>query len=128
VVNNGNIASLLRSGQVNVGLFGLTQKDLNDLKTTGLTVDHQATPDFIHLQLAEDSGPFADERVRQAVADVLPYQKIVRQHLLRPGAACTVLRQPQGARLRAALDRSHSLAFGSAAVAWDLATLESTMP
>jgi peptide/nickel transport system substrate-binding protein len=77
VVNNGNIASLVRSGQVNVGLFGLTQKDLNDLSTAGLTVDHQATPDFIHLQLAEDSGPFADEKVRQAVATVLPYQDMV---------------------------------------------------
>jgi peptide/nickel transport system substrate-binding protein len=78
VVNNGNIASLVRSGQVNVGLFGLTQKELNDLKGEGLTVDHQATPDFIHLQLAEDSGPFTDERVRQAVADVIPYDDIVK--------------------------------------------------
>jgi peptide/nickel transport system substrate-binding protein len=78
IVANGNIASLLRSGQVNVGLFGLTQKELNDLGGAGLTVDHQATPDFIHLQLAEDSGPFTDERVRQAVATVIPYDDLVK--------------------------------------------------
>ncbi|MBM9465864.1 ABC transporter substrate-binding protein [Nakamurella leprariae] len=77
IVGNGNIASLVRGGQVNAALFGLTQKDLNDLDEAGLTVDHQATPDFIHLQMAEDSGPFTDERVRQAVAYAIPYDQIV---------------------------------------------------
>lgn len=77
IVNNGNVASLVKGRQVDMALFGLTQKDLNDLKTAGMTVDHQATPDFIHLQLAEDSGPFKDPKVRQAVASVLPYQNIV---------------------------------------------------
>ncbi|MCW2604819.1 MAG: hypothetical protein JWN61_2954 [Pseudonocardiales bacterium] len=78
IVANGNIASLVRSGQVNVGLFGLTQKELNDLDDAGLTVDHQATPDFIHLQLAEDSGPFTNEKVRQAVATAIPYDDLVK--------------------------------------------------
>lgn len=77
VVNNGNIASLIRGGQVNEALFGLTQKDLNDLETAGFTVDHQSTPDFIHLQLPEDTGPFADEKVRQAVAYTIPYDDII---------------------------------------------------
>jgi peptide/nickel transport system substrate-binding protein len=77
VVANGNIASLVRGGQVNAALFGLTQKDLNDLDEAGMTVDHQSTPDFIHLQLAEDSGPFTDERVRQAVGYAIPYDQIV---------------------------------------------------
>lgn len=78
ILQNGNIASLVRGGEVNDALFGMTPKDVKDLDAAGFQVSHIATPDFIFLQLAEGSGPLADQRVRQAIAYAIPYDNLVK--------------------------------------------------
>ncbi|KSZ56119.1 hypothetical protein Z045_25035 [Rhodococcus pyridinivorans KG-16] len=77
VINNGNIASLLRGGEINVGVYGLTQRDLNDLESAGLIIDHEKTPEFTYLQMATETGPLADPTVRQAIGYALPYEQII---------------------------------------------------
>lgn len=77
VVNNGSISSLMRGGEINVGVYGLTQKDFNDLESAGFTVDFQPTPEFTYLQMATEAGPLADEKVRQAIGYALPYDTII---------------------------------------------------
>ncbi len=77
VVNNGNIASLLRGGEINVAVYGLTQRDLNDLEAAGFTVVHEETPEFTYLQMATEAGPLADPLVRQAIGYALPYEQII---------------------------------------------------
>jgi peptide/nickel transport system substrate-binding protein len=78
VTQSGSVSSLLRGGSLNAGLFGLLPKDINDLKSAGFTVIHKATPDFVFIQMSEGTGPFADQRVRQAVAYAIPYDNIVK--------------------------------------------------
>jgi peptide/nickel transport system substrate-binding protein len=77
VTQSGSVSSLLRGGSLNVGLFGLSPNDIKDLKTAGFAAVHKATPDFVFIQMAEGTGPFADQRVRQAVAYAIPYEDIV---------------------------------------------------
>lgn len=77
ILQNGNVASLIRGGEINEAMFGLTPKDVIDLDKAGFQTIHIATPDFIYMQLAEQTGPFADKLVRQAVANAIPYDDLV---------------------------------------------------
>jgi peptide/nickel transport system substrate-binding protein len=77
ILQNGNVASLIRGGEINEAMFGLTPKDVTDLGDAGFKTIHIATPDFIFMQLAENTGPFADNLVRQAVAYAIPYDDLV---------------------------------------------------
>lgn len=77
VLQNGNVASLIRGGEINEAMFGLTPKDVTDLGKAGYQSIHIATPDFIFMQLAENTGPYADKLVRQAVAYAIPYDDLV---------------------------------------------------
>ncbi|OLT00297.1 hypothetical protein BJF90_36100 [Pseudonocardia sp. CNS-004] len=77
ILQNGNAASLIRGGQINEAMFGLTPKDLTDLGEAGFQLIHIPTPDFVFLQLAENTGPFADKLVRQAIAYAIPYDDLV---------------------------------------------------
>ncbi|MEV6930410.1 ABC transporter substrate-binding protein [Dactylosporangium sp. NPDC051485] len=78
VVSDGNVATLLKGKSVNVALYGLSPRDTNSLKGDAFRVAHAETSSYVYLQLASDTGPFADQRVRQAVAHVLPYDGIVK--------------------------------------------------
>ncbi|GAA4673113.1 ABC transporter substrate-binding protein [Frondihabitans cladoniiphilus] len=77
IVNDANVASLVKSGSINFAEFDMSETDITSLKTAGFTVASQATPTLTYLTMAADTGAFADEKVRQAVADAVPYEKIV---------------------------------------------------
>ncbi|MEE9095860.1 ABC transporter substrate-binding protein [Pseudarthrobacter phenanthrenivorans] len=79
VVNDANVSSLLKGNTVNVGLYGLTPKDVNSLRGSGFRAVHAPTQNYLELQLASDTGPLANPLVRQAIAHALPYDKIVQQ-------------------------------------------------
>jgi len=77
IVNDANMAALLRGGEISFGEFNLSQTDLNQLGSSGLTVVAEPGPRLTYLALASDTGPFSDVRVRQAIAYALPYQQVV---------------------------------------------------
>ncbi|GAB1818911.1 ABC transporter substrate-binding protein [Herbidospora sp. RD11066] len=77
VVNDGNVPALLRGKSVNVALYGLSPRDTSALKTAGFRVAHADTSAYLYLQMASDVGPFADPLVRRAVANALPYDKVI---------------------------------------------------
>lgn len=77
IVNDANVASLVKSGSINFAEFDMSQTDITSLKSAGFTVASQATPTLTYLTMASDTGAFADEKVRQAVATAIPYEKIV---------------------------------------------------
>lgn len=78
VVNDGNVAALLRGGSVNVAQYGLSPHDTDTLKSAGFKVEHADTSSYLYLQLASDVGPFKDPLVRKAVAEALPYDALVK--------------------------------------------------
>ena len=77
IVNDANVASLIQGGEINFAEFNLSQSDLNTLKSAGYTVASEPAPMMTYLTMASDTGAFADEKVRQAVAYALPYDQIV---------------------------------------------------
>ncbi|MFF7195051.1 ABC transporter substrate-binding protein [Streptomyces sp. NPDC008079] len=78
VVNDGNVAGLLRGGSVNIAQYGLSPRDATSLKSAGFNVQHANTSSYLYLQLASDAGPFKDPLVRRAVAEALPYDALVK--------------------------------------------------
>jgi peptide/nickel transport system substrate-binding protein len=76
----GNVLSLLKGGSVNLGVYGLTQNDVDSLASdTSLDVLYSKAPEFFMLQMGTDTnGPFANELVRQAVAYTIPYDQIIK--------------------------------------------------
>lgn len=77
IVNNANVASLLRSGSINFAEFDLSETDITNLQKAGFKVASAATPTLTYLTMATNTGPFTNEKVRQAVADAIPYKQIV---------------------------------------------------
>ena len=78
IVNDANVASLLQGGEINFAEFNLSQTDINSLESSGtVTVASEPAPMITYLTMASDTGPFADEKVRQAVAYAIPYDQIV---------------------------------------------------
>lgn len=77
IVNDANVASLVKSGSINFAEFDMSQTDITSLKSAGFNVASQATPTLTYLTMASDTGAFKNEKVRQAVADAIPYKKIV---------------------------------------------------
>ncbi|MCI1747291.1 MAG: ABC transporter substrate-binding protein [Acidipropionibacterium sp.] len=77
IVNDANVGSLLKGGEINLAEFNLSQTDVNTLKAAGFTVASQPAPMLTYLTMGADKGPFADARVRQAVAYAIPYDQIV---------------------------------------------------
>lgn len=77
VVNDANVASLLQGGEINFAEFNLSQTDVNSLGDAGFTVASEPAPMMTYLTMASDTGAFADEKVRQAVAYAIPYDQIV---------------------------------------------------
>ncbi|WP_052850149.1 ABC transporter substrate-binding protein [Streptomyces avicenniae] len=77
VSNDGNVASLLRGGSVNIAQYGISPRDAQDLGEAGFRVEHANTPSYLFVQIASDTGPFTDPLVRRAVAEALPYDQIL---------------------------------------------------
>ncbi|RKR75885.1 peptide/nickel transport system substrate-binding protein [Frondihabitans australicus] len=77
IVNNANVASLVKSGSINFAEFDMSETDVTNLQKAGFTVASQATPTLTYLTMAADTGAFTNEKVRQAVADAIPYKQIV---------------------------------------------------
>ncbi|QHC60397.1 ABC transporter substrate-binding protein [Rathayibacter sp. VKM Ac-2760] len=77
IVNDSNVASLLQGGEINFAEFNLSQTDVTTLESAGVTVASEPAPMMTYLTMASDTGPFADEKVRQAVATAIPYDQIV---------------------------------------------------
>ncbi|GAA4170617.1 hypothetical protein GCM10022287_08800 [Gryllotalpicola koreensis] len=77
VVNNANVSSLLQSGEINFGEFNLSQSDIDKLDKAGFKVASEAAATLTYLTMASDTGPFKDEKVRQAVAYAIPYKQII---------------------------------------------------
>lgn len=86
-IASSNVSSLLESGQVNVGEFGMTDQQLNQLASAGLVVDHGNTTEFDILAIGsgDNSGPLSKVDVRKAIADAIPYQEIVKSVLFGRG-------------------------------------------
>jgi peptide/nickel transport system substrate-binding protein len=78
VVNDGNVAALLRGGSVNVAQYGLSPRDTKSLASAGFHVEHADTSSYLYLHMAADAGPFTDPLVRRAVAQALPYDALVK--------------------------------------------------
>jgi peptide/nickel transport system substrate-binding protein len=78
VVNSASIAGLLRGGTINFGEYNLSQNDLNSLTSAGFAVVSQPSTFFDYLALASNTGPLSNVDVRQAIANAIPYDEIVK--------------------------------------------------
>jgi len=79
-ISTASTASLLQRGDINVGEFGFTNQQANEMaKSKNLTVVHANTPEFMMFAIAADpKSPFTDVKVRQATAYALPYDSILK--------------------------------------------------
>lgn len=77
IINSGSVAALLKGGSINLAVYGLSEKDVNDLEAAGMDVVHEKTPEFTYLQMATEDGPLADPLVRQAIGYAIPYEQII---------------------------------------------------
>lgn len=78
VPNAGNRRALLVKGDIDI-TFDLPPKDFSELSKEGAAVKVTSTPienAMYYLGMNTVKGPFADPRVRQAVAYALPYDKM----------------------------------------------------
>jgi peptide/nickel transport system substrate-binding protein len=77
VVGQGDMAALLRGGAIQFASQGLAPTDYEALKSAGLTVAFQPTPQILRADLATDYQGLSDPRVRQAIAYAMPYDEIL---------------------------------------------------
>jgi peptide/nickel transport system substrate-binding protein len=80
-ITTASTASLLQSGDINVGEFGFTNQQANSMASDQkLTVMHANTPEFMMFAIAADpgAGPLHDPKVRQAIAYALPYDSVLK--------------------------------------------------
>jgi peptide/nickel transport system substrate-binding protein len=89
-VTTGSIASLLQSHEINFGEFGMTNQQINSLKSAGLTADWADTGFFDMFAItsapASQVGALANPLVRQAVAYALPYNEVLTNILYGRGS------------------------------------------
>ena len=80
-ISTASTASLLQGGDINVGEFGFTNQQANEMaKSKNLTVMHANTPEFMMFAIAADpgAGPLHDVTVRRAIAYALPYDSVLK--------------------------------------------------
>ncbi len=77
IVNDANMAALLRAGEIDLAEYNLSQTDMNMLESSGLNIASEPAARLTYLAMAADSGPFTDPLVRQAVAYALPYKLVL---------------------------------------------------
>jgi len=80
-VTTGSVESLLESGDINVGAYGMTNEQINSLAKKGMTVAWANTGNFDMFAITAGPpaqvGALADTRVRQAIAYSLPYNDVL---------------------------------------------------
>jgi peptide/nickel transport system substrate-binding protein len=80
-ITTASIGSLLQSGTINFGEFGMTNEEVNTLAKSGLPVYWQNTGFFDMFAITSDPtdqvGPLANLDVRQAIAYAMPYKTVL---------------------------------------------------
>jgi peptide/nickel transport system substrate-binding protein len=81
-ITTASISSLLQSGAINVGEYGMTNVQLDSLQKAGLSVLWQNTGNFDMFAItsapSNQVGALANVDVRKAIAYVLPYDSILK--------------------------------------------------
>jgi peptide/nickel transport system substrate-binding protein len=97
-ITTGNVPTLLRSGTINVGEYGMTNQDVDSLAKAGLNVVWANTGNFdmfgITAGPASQVGMLAKTEVRQAIAYALPYDTILKNILYGRGARAESIVSP----------------------------------
>lgn len=80
-ITTASVGSLLQSGTINVGEYGMTNGEVNSLAKAGLPVYWQNTGNFDMFAItsapAAQVGPLANVDVRQAMAYAMPYNTVL---------------------------------------------------
>jgi peptide/nickel transport system substrate-binding protein len=88
-ITSGSVPSLLKSGDINVGEYGMTNQQINSLAKAGLSVDWQNTGNFDMFAItagpSDQVGALANTSVRQAIAYSLPYDQILKDVIYNRG-------------------------------------------
>jgi len=88
-ITSGSIASLMQSGTINYADDGLTSRQVNSLQAAGKVVNWKDTGFFdmfaITAAPADQVGPLANVKVRQAMAYALPHDQILKSVLYGRG-------------------------------------------
>jgi peptide/nickel transport system substrate-binding protein len=81
-ITTGSVSSLLESGDINMGEFGMTNQQVDSLAKKGLTVAWEDTGNFDMFAItsgpASQVGALSNVSVRQAIAYALPYDQILK--------------------------------------------------
>jgi peptide/nickel transport system substrate-binding protein len=81
-ITTASISSLLQSGAINLGEYGMTNDQLDALQKDGLSVLWQNTGNFDMFAItsapASQVGALANQDVRQAIAYAIPYDTILK--------------------------------------------------
>ena len=89
-ITSGSVPSLLQSGDINFGEYGMTNEQVNSLQTAGLNVVWQNTGNFDMFAItagpASDVGALGNTSVRQAIAYAIPYDQILKNVIYGRGA------------------------------------------
>ena len=89
-ITSGSVPSLLQSGDINFGEYGMTNEQVNSLQNAGLNVVWQNTGNFDMFAItagpAADVGALGNTSVRQAIAYALPYDQILKNVIYGRGA------------------------------------------
>jgi peptide/nickel transport system substrate-binding protein len=84
-VTTASVGSLLQSGTIDLGEFGMTDAEVNTLQKDGLPVYWENTGNFdmfaITAAPTSQVGALADVDVRQAIAYAVPYGTILRDKI-----------------------------------------------
>ncbi len=88
-ITTGSVPSLLKSGDINFGEYGMTNQQVNSLAKAGLTVDWQNTGNFDMFAItagpSSQVGALAQTPVRQAIAYALPYDEVLKDVIYNRG-------------------------------------------
>ncbi len=88
-ITTGSVPSLLQSGDLDVGEYGMTNEQINSLEEDGMSVPWATTGNFDMFAItagpADQVGALGDKRVRQAIAYALPYQQVLKNVIFDRG-------------------------------------------
>jgi peptide/nickel transport system substrate-binding protein len=89
-VTTGSITSLLQSGDINVGEYGMTNEQVNTLQSGGFTVEWADTGNFDMFAISsaptQQVGALGNVDVRRAIAYALPYSQVLQNVVYGRGA------------------------------------------
>ena len=89
-ITTGSVSSLLQSGDINFGEYGMTNQQVDNLAKGGLNVDWEETGNFDMFAItsgpASQVGALGNQDVRQAIAYALPYNEILKDIIFGRGS------------------------------------------